>query len=380
MKKNGPYHLVINSMPQRRGGGLTIMTGLVDAFAKQNEVDLKISVVCSADETRENFESQAVADQVLQPLKNASPLKRFLWANLSFGKYVTDLKPDMFFAFNQYTPKIPCPQIVFHTNLLHFMPIAAGLPWKRRLADRARNRASKAALQKADVNVFESEYLRECGEAISKRPGVDNPVIYHGLPDELASATPDESPEPFTDGLIVSITNQNPHKDNTTLLQTLAELVRTRPDVDWRLKIAGGIFPELWQPYKDLATELGVRDRVEWLGFFDQDQLTGLLKTAMCLISTSRVESFCLVGIEAMARGCPAVVAKCAAMPESIEDAGILVEPGDSRAFAESIVSIRDRPDLRKTIVDRGFQRIRRLNWKTCGQQFGNVFRQVVDE
>lgn len=361
-------------MPQRNGGGLTIMTGLVDAFAKQTKVDLKISVVCSADETRENFETQGVADSVLQPLRNASAIKRFIWANRSLGKYVDDLKPDVYFAFNQFTPGITCPQVVFHTNLLRFMPIPPGVSLKQRVADMARNRAAKMALKKADANVYESKYLRQCGEAIYKRAGVKNPVIYHGLPDELASATPDENQPPFNEGQIVSITNYNEHKDNTTLLNTLAELVKRWPDVDWQLKIAGGIFPERWRPYETLADNLGVRDRVEWLGFFDQNQLTDLLKRSLCLVSTSKVESFCLVGIEAMARGCPSIVADCASMPESIEDAGILVEPGNPRAFAEAIVNLKQTPELRDKIVDAGFRRIRKLNWKTCGEQFGDVF------
>ena len=380
MSRGTRKHLVINSMPQRLGGGLTIMTGLVDAFAKQNDVDLEITVVCSADETREAFERQGVADVVLQPLKNASQLKRFLWTNFSFGKFVKELDADLYFAFNQYTPGIPCPQIVFHTNLLHFMPIASGTPLKQRLGDTLRNRASKQALKKADVNVFESKYLRQCGEAIFKQAGKDNPVIYHGLPDSLTAATPDKKLVPVRDGQIISITNYNPHKDNTTLLRMLAELKNREPEIDWQLKIAGGNVAERWQPYRSLAQELGISENVQWLGFMQQDQLSQILKESMCLVSTSQVESFCLVGIEAMARGCPAIVANCTSMPESIEEAGVLVEPGSAEQFADAVLELRSDAPRRQKIIEQGFQRIRDLNWETCGRQFGALFKKTLQD
>lgn len=158
----------------------------------------------------------------------------------------------------------------------------------------------------------------------------------------------------------------------------LGDLTRIRPDVDWKLKIAGGLFDKLWEPYKELAEELGVLDRIEWLGFVSQERLTELLKQSLCMVATSQVESFCMVALEAMGRGCPSIVADCASMPESVGAAGILAPAGDHASFAKSVIELHDDSVKRSQYSDLGFDHIKQFRWETCGQQFAELFTKLT--
>ena len=158
----------------------------------------------------------------------------------------------------------------------------------------------------------------------------------------------------------------------------LAELVQRRPEVDWRLVIAGGANAEKWRPYEAYAEELGVRERIEWLGFVNQEELTRHIRKSLCLVTTSLVESFCMVALEAMARGCPSIVADCTSMPESVGDAGLLAEPENPTSFSDCVLKYFDDESFRADYIARGFDRVSQFSWDRCGEEFSDLFKSLL--
>jgi glycosyltransferase involved in cell wall biosynthesis len=377
MNSKKRIYVVFNAMSTHPGGGLTVLLGVLDGLQSQNDVEIRATVICSIDATREAIESQGIA-ACYQPLRNASGFKRQWWTKFSLSKYLKDCQADILFSINQYIPGLNLPQVVYHLNLTRFLPIDKTLPLKDRLFEMLRNRSSKQALKRAAVNVFESNYIQQVADSIVTAKNPQNRTIYIGLPDHLADLSLLDSSVKHVEGQVCSITNGNPHKDNSTLIRCFAELLKMKPDVDWQLKIAGGLNPSLWETYEKLARDLGVFNRIEWLGFVDQDQLTNLLQSSLCLVSTSRVESFCMVALEAMGRGCPSVVADCTSMPESVGQAAFLVPPGDAKLFAEAILEIHDNESFRDQLVAKGNERVQSFRWDTCGKQFAEVFLNVA--
>ena len=374
-------HIVFNATSLRPGGGLTVLLGILKGLEVLPDRPCRATVICSADETCEAVLASGVDVKIEQPLPNASQIQRLLWNYIGMRKFVNGLSPDIFFSFNQYIGGLNCPQVVYHINLLRFLPVDPAFSWKRKIAERIRNYSARQALKRATANVFESSFIQKCAEEVYRSGNQLDRVIYIGIPDELIDASRNrlENDRAFLPQ-IVSITNHNPHKDNSTLVRSFAEVVRRDPEVNWRLEIAGGLFPELWEPYKELAIELKVIDRINWLGFIDVEQLTELLQQSVVLVSTSRVESFCMVALEAMARGCPAIVAESSSMPESVSDAGILVPAGDASAFAAAILQLYHRPECRCEYVRRGYEHIEKFRWKVCGDRFFELFTQILSQ
>ena len=376
-QSNSATHVVFNAMSLRPGGGLTVLLGVIDGLLSLPDAEYRVSVICSADDTHAAVVEQQQASQVHMVCQNQGIFKRHFWTMLSMPKMVKSLKPDLFVSVNQYIGGITCPQIVYHLNLLRFMPIDPSANFRHRIMEKVRNQTSLRALKCATANVFESDYLRQCAREIHAGNSANDQIIYVGMPKQCAELPPLAAGE-INRCQIVSLTNQNEYKDNRTLIKMLAELVQRRPEGDWRLVIAGGRDADRWIPYQSYAEELGIRDRVEWLGFVNQEELTRRIRNSLCLVTTSLVESFCMVALEAMARGCPAIVADSTSMPESVGDAGLLAEPKNSTSFTDCVLKYYDDESFRADYVSRGYQRVSEFTWERCGGEFSALFKSLV--
>ena len=216
-------HVVFNAMSLRPGGGLTVLAGLIDGLLSQADTEYRISVICSADDTHAAVVRQQQADQVYMVCQNQGIIKRHFWTMLSMPKMVKQLKPDLFVSVNQYIAGIACPQVIYHLNLLRFMPIEPGASFMHRIKEKVRNQTSLKALKHGSANVFESDYLRQCAREIYSGNSTSDQVIYVGMPKQC-SELPELDAGDINRGQIISLTNQNEYKDNRTLLKMLAEL------------------------------------------------------------------------------------------------------------------------------------------------------------
>src|SRR5579884_60098 len=142
----------------------------------------------------------------------------------------------------------------------------------------------------------------------------------------------------------------DPVKGVDTLLQALAEL-KDRPTL--RLLVAGGSPPggrvDADEAYlRHLAAELGVAERVTWLGPVDQERLPLYYAAADACAVPSRYESFGLVALEALACGAALVAAPVGGLPQIVRDgeSGLLVPERTPALFADRIARVLDDPKL----------------------------------
>jgi len=101
-------------------------------------------------------------------------------------------------------------------------------------------------------------------------------------------------------------------KRTDDLLRALATL-----DGDWRLQVVGAVaHPEDAGKLETLADDLGIADRIDWLGW--QTDPWAALDSADLLVLCSAFEGFPMVLIEAMARGIPCISSDCRSGPADI--------------------------------------------------------------
>ncbi len=91
-----------------------------------------------------------------------------------------------------------------------------------------------------------------------------------------------------------------------------------------------------------LAVELGVADRVHFLGALTREQVADQMANADAFVLSSHYETFGVVVIEALALGKPVIATRCGG-PESIvrKEDGLLVPPDDVPALASAMQSLR---------------------------------------
>lgn len=125
------------------------------------------------------------------------------------------------------------------------------------------------------------------------------------------------------------------HKNHYAALEALARLP------EYTLALSGSDKGQL-DHVKRLASELGVADRVRYLGFVTLDELVALYRGAHCLLYLSWFGPENLPPLEALALGCPVVCADRPGMPIQLGDAALFAEPTDFDGIAARVRQVED--------------------------------------
>jgi alpha-1,3-rhamnosyl/mannosyltransferase len=137
----------------------------------------------------------------------------------------------------------------------------------------------------------------------------------------------------------------------------------------------GDDFPQ----YRRMITELGLTERVEWLGMVPFEDLPGLYASVDLFTYPSWLEGFGFPPLEAMAAGTPVVASNASCLPEVLDDAALLVDPADHAALAAAMESVLRDPVLRRRLVEAGRARARTFNWDRCADLTLAVYRRAAD-
>lgn len=167
-------------------------------------------------------------------------------------------------------------------------------------------------------------------------PNFVNGAMYRPVDDPALRAKyaePDEK-------LVAHLSNFRPVKRVLDCIEVFARLIRRVPS---RLLMIGD-GPDR-HAAESLAAQLGVRDRVEFLG--KRRDVAVLLGIADLLLLPSQMESFGLAALEAMACGTVPIATRVGGLPEVVTDGqdGYLVPVGDTDAMAEVAESVLRSPE-----------------------------------
>ncbi|MBA3430163.1 MAG: glycosyltransferase family 4 protein, partial [Actinobacteria bacterium] len=145
-----------------------------------------------------------------------------------------------------------------------------------------------------------------------------------------------------------------PRKNLRRLLEAFMSLDR---DID--LVLAG---PKGWK--EDLSSLIrDKQDRIKVLGFVPAEDLPPLYAGAEVFCSPSLLEGFGFPVLEAMTQGTPVVTSRGTSTEELAHDAGVLVEPRDSRSIAEGIESVLGHDVFAAKLAEAGRRRAAEYTW-----------------
>lgn len=162
-------------------------------------------------------------------------------------------------------------------------------------------------------------------------------------------------------------------KDYPTLFRAFARL----SGADIRLDILGD--GELRPDLEQLARDLGIADRVNFLGF-QRDPFSHMRRADIFVLS-SRWEGFGNVLVEAMAMGAPVVATDCPHGPsEIITDGktGLLVPTQDPDALARALQRLIDDAGLRQRLGTDGQTHAQRFSAQRIGAAYAEHFRSMA--
>lgn len=128
------------------------------------------------------------------------------------------------------------------------------------------------------------------------------------------------------------------------------------------------------------AERLGV-ERCDFLGSVSQETLNAAYANADAFLCMSEHEGFCAPLIEAMLHRVPVFAMANAAVPETLDGAGVLFDaPPDFPLIAETIANVLHDPALRASIVARQDARLERLRSRDISAELRSLLAPVLDQ
>jgi len=103
-------------------------------------------------------------------------------------------------------------------------------------------------------------------------------------------------------------------------------------------------------------------------GFVEDRDLPALYRNALAMLTLSTYEGFCLPVIEAMACGTPVIASSTTVFPETVGDAGILVDPMNPDEAACAMERVARDPQLAEELRRRGLERAARYTWERAAE------------
>jgi glycosyltransferase involved in cell wall biosynthesis len=146
------------------------------------------------------------------------------------------------------------------------------------------------------------------------------------------------------------VTNRHfPQKRFEYAIFALNSLLVVNPN--YRLFITG-LDTKYTQELGNLIDELGLGEKVEFLGYVDEKHLKKLYKEASVYLYTAPQEDFGMGVIEAMSNGAPVVAWASGGPGKIIQDGhdGFLIKPFDSTEFSKAVIRVATDKKLAKNI------------------------------
>ncbi|MDP6085840.1 MAG: glycosyltransferase [Nitrospinota bacterium] len=250
-----------------------------------------------------------------------------------------------------------------------------------------------------DRDSLASDYRIPAGK-IHIVPGGVNPDVFFPQ-DQAVAQTRADLPK----GRVVLFVGRiEPVKGLETLIRALTLLRRQEGDhCNWNLVIIGGSphpahsqnggrrengmpaseADEQTYPGKirKLIDDLGMSDRVTFLGSKPQQVLADYYAAADCCVFPSRYETFGLAVIEALSCGAMVVASDVGGYPRMMaqERAGLLVPAGDGHALAKALDQVCAESALREDLRRRAPAVGRRFAWKDTARRLLEVYQSLID-
>jgi glycosyltransferase involved in cell wall biosynthesis len=144
---------------------------------------------------------------------------------------------------------------------------------------------------------------------------------------------------------------------------------------DYRLLIAGD-GPEL-EEIRKMIERLNLTEKVRLLGAVSQEEIAKHLNESKLFVMSSLVEGLPKALLEAIACGTPAVLTTACNAEEIIDQVGIAVKPGDSRALAAAIEELLEDYERWNQLSENCLAVAQDYRWETISSKTLDLYRKL---
>lgn len=165
-----------------------------------------------------------------------------------------------------------------------------------------------------------------------------------------------------------------PNKNLAALLDIFSGLSKNAGLEDLHLTLAGNL-SEDYRCLVGKAEALGLAQKVIFTGQIDHDDLPAVYNGAEAFVLPTIVEWFGIPVLEAMACGIPVVLSRNTGALEAVNGCAVSFDPRDPRDMAASISEVLQNKTLRRSLAEKGIERVKHLSWKETARKTLAAYR-----
>jgi glycosyltransferase involved in cell wall biosynthesis len=295
-----------------------------------------------------------------------------LWTHVRLSTEMILRRPDLLFVPAHVLPIIhPRRSVVTVHDLGYLYFPEAHPPRQRWYLDRStRWHTASAAHLLADSAATKRDLIEKYHANPDRitvaYPGLDPSIKRVDDPNEIARVQAKYNAE---GDYVLYLGTIQPRKNLQRLIAAFFQL----PTSNLRLLIAG---KRGW--YVDELLKQA-NDRVKFIGYVDAVDKNALLSGATAFVFPSLYEGFGFPVLEAMACGVPVLCSNSSSLPEVAGDAAVLVNPLEVDDIAQGSSEIMTNKDLRRTLIERGYQQAQKFTWQACADVVLKVFEEILN-
>ncbi len=117
---------------------------------------------------------------------------------------------------------------------------------------------------------------------------------------------------------------------------------------------------------------------IRMLGYVPAPELPLFYNLATAFVFPSLYEGFGLGVLEAMSCGCPVIVGQGTACEEVAGEAGVCVDPVETKSIADGIAALLRNPEFARKQSEAGLRRAGQFSWARTATETGAVYRRLL--
>jgi len=233
---------------------------------------------------------------------------------------------------------------------------------------------TRLSLRTADHVICVSDYARRLVIGNDEELLGKSTVIHHGLGEPFRPEAPRPAWAPpeylFTAAKMVGYSNLH------TVAEALARCVSQ--GLDLPLFIAGGPHDAGYERFlKRRIRELGMTDRIEFLGYVDRESMAGGMAHARVFLFGSLLEACPNTLLEALGCGAAIVASDTEPNREVARDAAVWCDGNSATSMAAAIATVAGDPRLRSRLRGKALAEAESHSWERTAERLLRVLERV---
>lgn len=310
-----------------------------------------------------------------------------LWTQfaLPLKLFFSPKKPDVFFTPSHYLPRFsPVPTV------MSIMDVAY-LKFPEYFAEKdlyqLKNWTAYSVRKAAHIITISNSSKDDIIKAYNV-PEERVSVVYPGIKD-MTSLNPHvygmselRTKYGIGESYILSVGTLQPRKNTARLIEAFSKVIHGKHSskTDSLQLVIVGKKGWLYEDILEAPKKYDVSDRVKFLDFVPDDDLAELYKHAICYVLPSLYEGFGLPVLEAMKFDCPVITSNISSLPEAAGDAALFVDPLNTDDIAEKIRKLVDNENLRKELIKKGREQIKKFNWEKSAEETLAILEEIAEK